>query len=226
MTNNIAIAIDGPAAAGKSTVAKMIAQKLSYIYIDTGAMYRALTLKALKKSVSFDDEKELSNLLKETTIDLKQKNDEQIVELDGEDVTRDIRSQEVTNNVSYVAKHLLVREEMVKRQQELAENRGVVMDGRDIGTYVLPNAEVKIFLIASVDERATRRHEENLQKGFPSNIQGLKKEIKQRDLLDSKREVAPLIKAEDAIEIDTTSLTIEEVSKLILMEVDKVVKDN
>src|SRR5699024_1393816 len=119
MTNNIAIAIDGPAAAGKSTVAKMIAQKLSYIYIDTGAMYRALTLKALKKSGYFDDEKKLSNLLKETTIDLKQKNDEQIVELDGEDVTRDIRSQEVTNNVSYVAKHLLVREEMVKRQQEL-----------------------------------------------------------------------------------------------------------
>src|SRR5699024_6883929 len=116
--------------------------------------------------------------------------------------------------------------EMVKRQQELAENRGVVMDGRDIGTYVLPNAEVKIFLIASVDERATRRHEENLQKGFPSNIQGLKKEIKQRDLLDSKREVATSIKSENSIEIDTTSLTIEEVSKLILMEVDKVVKDN
>src|SRR5699024_10617057 len=100
------------------------------------------------------------------------------------------------------------------------------MDGRDIGTYVLPNAEVKIFLIASVDERATRRHEENLQKGFPSNIQGLKKEIKQRDLLDSKREVAPLIKAEDAIEIDTTSLNIEDVSEVILVAVDNVVKDN
>src|SRR5699024_7095661 len=197
MTNNIAIAIDGPAAAGKSTVAKMIAQKLSYIYIDTGAMYRALTLKAFKKSVSLNDEKELSNLLKETTIDLKQKNDEQIVELDKEDVTRDIRSHRVTNNVSHVAKHSLVRDEMVKRQQELAENSGVVMDGRDIGTYVITNAELKIFLIASVDERATRRQAENLQKGFPSNIQALKKEREQRDLLDAKRDVAPLIKAED-----------------------------
>lgn len=223
MTKNIAIAIDGPAAAGKSTVAKMVAQKLAYIYIDTGAMYRALTLKAMNQSVSVNDEMALYSLLGNTSINLKQKNQEQVVELDGEDVTREIRSQTVTNHVSHVAQHPLIRKEMVKRQQILAQKSGVVMDGRDIGTHVLPDAEVKIFLIASVDERAKRRHEENLEKGFQSDLEELKQEIEQRDLLDSKREVAPLIKADDAIQIDTTSLSINDVCQSILNEVEKVI---
>lgn len=222
MKKSIAIAIDGPAAAGKSTVAKLVAKKLSYIYIDTGAMYRALTLKSQNEAISVNDEHQLNDLLGHTVIEFEQIADnEQIVKLDGHDVTNDIRSQWVTNNVSHVAKHPLIRAEMVKRQQELATDTGVVMDGRDIGTHVLPNAEVKIFLIASVDERAKRRHEENLKKGFPSDLQKLKQEIENRDQLDSQREVAPLIKAEDAIEIDTTSLSIEEVGELILAEANK-----
>lgn len=215
----IAIAIDGPAAAGKSTVAKIVAEKLSYIYIDTGAMYRALTLKAMIENIHLDDENLLVRLLKRIDIKLKQGKNSQIILVDGMDVTSEIRSQKVTNNVSFVAKHSSVRKEMVNRQQTLAVNRGVVMDGRDIGTHVLPDAEVKIFLVATVDERAKRRYEENLKKGFQSNIEELKKEIEQRDLIDSKREAAPLLKANDAFEIDTTSLSINDVAQRILEKV-------
>lgn len=218
MESKIAIAIDGPAAAGKSTVAKLVAKQLSYIYIDTGAMYRSLTLKALKQAVSLENEVELAKLLSTTKIELQQSDNGQKVYLDGRDVTLDIRTQEVTNNVSNVAKHKSVRKDMVKRQQALAEERGVVMDGRDIGTHVIPNAEVKVFLHATVEERAKRRHEENQLKGFDSDLEELKKEIVQRDLIDTKRESAPLIIAENAIEIDTTSLSIEEVAKQILDE--------
>lgn len=211
MTKNISIAIDGPAAAGKSTVAKIVAEKFSYIYIDTGAMYRAITYKAQKAEINLEDEDALFQLLENTKIELFPGDNGQLVFLDGDDVTNDIRSSEVTNNVSIVAIHKLIREEMVKRQQEFAVNGGVVMDGRDIGTFVLPNAEVKVFLLASVEERAQRRHLENLQKGFPSDLEKLKEEIAARDKIDSEREVAPLRKAKDAIEIDTSSLTIHEV---------------
>ncbi|MED3625310.1 (d)CMP kinase [Neobacillus thermocopriae] len=212
----ISIAIDGPAAAGKSTVAKIVAEKLSYIYIDTGAMYRALTYKAIVNQLNLEDEQSLVNMLRSTEIDLKPSNHGQLVLLDQKDVTNEIRTSEVTNSVSVVAKHQLVREEMVRRQQAFARNGGVVMDGRDIGTHVLPNAEVKVFLLASVDERAIRRHNENLQKGFPSDLEKLKEEIALRDKLDSEREVAPLRKADDAIEIDTTSLNINEVVEKIM----------
>lgn len=217
--HELTIAIDGPAAAGKSTVAKLIADQLSYIYIDTGAMYRALTLKALRKKIDVHDEKALRELLNRTTIHLQKKNGEQIVLLDDEDVTDAIRSHEVTANVSYVAAHPEVRTEMVDRQRQLASKTGVVMDGRDIGTHVLPNADVKFFLVASVYERAKRRHEENKQKGIPSDLQELQKEIEKRDKLDSSREVSPLMKAEDAIEIDTTSLTIDEVAEKLLQKI-------
>ena len=216
MEKQISIAIDGPAAAGKSTVAKIIAETLSYIYVDTGAMYRALTYQAQKNQVDLQNEEELLHLLNETVIDLKPSESGQVVILNGQNVTSEIRSAEVTNSVSIVAKHRAVREEMVTRQQGLAKDGGVVMDGRDIGTHVLPQAEVKIFLLASVDERAQRRHDENIKKGFESNLERLKEEIARRDKLDSEREVAPLKKAEDAIEIDTTSLSIEGVVEKIL----------
>ncbi len=216
----IAIAIDGPAAAGKSTVAKIVAEKLSYIYIDTGAMYRALTLKALNENIELDNESAVFHLLLHTEIQLRQTNEGQIVLLDGTDVTKEIRFQDVTTKVSYVAKHASVRTEMVKRQQDLAINRGVVMDGRDIGTHVLPDAEVKIFLVASVEERAKRRYEENVKKGIASSMEVLRKEIEERDRIDSSREASPLIKARDAIEVDTTSLTITQVAELILQEVN------
>ncbi|MBE3568592.1 MAG: (d)CMP kinase [Bacillales bacterium] len=211
MVKEIQIAIDGPAAAGKSTVAKLVARKLSYLYIDTGAMYRALTYKALRLRADLEDEQELAKILNNTNIKLVQKNGEQRVLLDGMDVTDEIRSHEVTKHVSTVSKHPLVRKEMVERQRELARKGGIVMDGRDIGTHVLPNAEVKIFLVATVEERAKRRLRENLAKGFESDLVQLMKEIALRDKMDSEREASPLKKADDAIELDTTSLSIEKV---------------
>jgi CMP/dCMP kinase len=216
MSRRISIAIDGPAAAGKSTVAKIVAEKLTYIYIDTGAMYRALTYKALNKGASLDNEAQLIEILNDTSIVLMPGESGQMVLLDGIEVTNEIRSAEVTNQVSYVAVHELVRKEMVKRQQQFAVDGGVVMDGRDIGTHVLPNAEVKVFLLASVEERAQRRHAENIQKGFPSDLEKLKEEIAARDKIDSEREVAPLKKADDAVEIDTTSLSIQDVVEKIM----------
>lgn len=218
------IAIDGPAAAGKSTVARMIAEKLHFTYIDTGAMYRALTLKALQEKVDVNNETELLKTLKHTQIELIQRNSNQLIFLDNKDVTLEIRSDQITKNVSIVAKHRLIREEMVKRQRELAKNGRVVMDGRDIGTHVIPDAELKIFLIASVEERAIRRHKENLQKGFKSDLSRLKKEIEERDFRDMNRAVAPLIKANDAIEIDTTSLTIKNVVDLIIKRTNDMLK--
>jgi CMP/dCMP kinase len=210
------IAIDGPAAAGKSTVAKIIAESLTYVYIDTGAMYRTLTYKALKHKIDLENEKGLLDLLSNTDIVLKPIQGGQVVLMDGNDVSEEIRSTEVTNRVSIVAKHPLIRHEMVYRQQQLAQDGGVVMDGRDIGTHVLPNADVKVFLIASVEERAKRRHEENMKRGFASDLNQLKLEISNRDKLDSEREVSPLKKADDAIEIDTTSLSINEVANMIM----------
>jgi CMP/dCMP kinase len=217
MDRKISIAIDGPAAAGKSTVAKIVAEGLGYIYIDTGAMYRALTYKAINKNINLNDEKALLDVLINSAIELLPGEEGQLVLLDGKSVTTDIRTPEVTNNVSVVSAHKAVREEMVKRQQQLAAKAGVVMDGRDIGTHVLPNAELKIFLLASVEERAQRRHAENIQKGYPSNLEQLKTEIASRDKFDSEREVAPLKKADDAIEMDTTSMSIQQV-------VDKIMK--
>ncbi|MGG1631270.1 (d)CMP kinase [Rossellomorea sp. NRS-1567] len=215
------IAIDGPAAAGKSTVAKIVAGKLSYLYIDTGAMYRSLTYKALKLNIDLHDENGLKELLAHTKITLEPTDDGQIVYVDGEDVTDEIRQAAVTNSVSHVAVHSQVREEMVNRQQQLAKQGAVVMDGRDIGTHVIPDAEIKVFLLASVDERAQRRHEENISKGFPSDLEQLKVEIARRDKIDSEREVAPLKKADDATEIDTTSLSIPEVVDQIMLLVER-----
>ncbi|MED4204232.1 (d)CMP kinase [Neobacillus mesonae] len=221
MKKKLSIAIDGPAAAGKSTVAKIVAERLSYVYIDTGAMYRAITYKAIIENLNLEDEEALLDTLLATEIELLPSENGQLVYLDHKDVTKEIRTSEVTNSVSIVSKHPKVREEMVRRQQSFAKSGGVVMDGRDIGTHVLPNAEVKVFLLASVEERALRRHTENKQKGFPSDLERLKQEISLRDKIDSEREAAPLKKAEDAVEIDTTSLTIPEVVDQIMALVDE-----
>ncbi|NIK28325.1 cytidylate kinase [Thalassobacillus devorans] len=215
----LAIAIDGPAAAGKSTVAKRVAHQLGYVYIDTGAMYRALTWCALKKGLNLEEEENIHKLLQACEIQLQMEKEGQHVYVNGQDVTQSIRTQEVTNQVSIVAKHRKVRDVMVRRQQQLAAKRGVVMDGRDIGTHVIPDAEVKIFMIATVEERAERRHQENLEKGFSSDLEELKDEIRRRDEIDSQREVAPLVKADDAVEIDTTSLSIDEVVERIIQVV-------
>lgn len=211
----ISIAIDGPASSGKSTVAKILAKKLNYIYCDTGAMYRALTYLAIKKGIDFENEQGLVDLCLNHTISFKQTEKEQLVFVDGSEVTEEIRQPNVTNAVSIVAKHGAVRQKMVELQQEIGRLGGVVMDGRDIGTAVLPDAEVKIFLVASVEERAERRYKENQEKGITTDFDTLKKEIKHRDHLDSTRAVSPLKQAVDAVKIDTTGMNIEEVVKEI-----------
>ena len=207
----INIAIDGPASSGKSTVAKIIAKDLGYIYTDTGAMYRSVTYLALKHGVALADEAGLVALIEKYPISFSQSKERQSVFCDGEEVTQAIRNNEVTHNVSEVSAHEEVRKRLVAQQQKIAKSGGVVMDGRDIGTQVLPNAEVKIFLVASVDERAERRYKENIAKGIATDLATLKEEIKQRDYLDSHREVSPLKQAEDATLIDTTGMSIDDV---------------
>ncbi|WP_172369413.1 (d)CMP kinase [Sporosarcina jiandibaonis] len=211
----IQIAIDGPAAAGKSTIAKIVAEKLGYTYIDTGAMYRALTHKALGQGIHINDGKKLEELLRETTIELIPGDEGQTVLLDGADVSEEIRTLEVTNSVSAVAAHSGVRKLMVEKQRILGSKSGVVMDGRDIGTDVLPDAELKIFMTASVEERAERRHTENSKRGIESSLEQLKMEISERDRLDTERVTSPLRQAENAILIDTTSMSIVEVAEMI-----------
>ncbi len=213
---DIQIAIDGPAGAGKSTIAKIVAEKLGYTYIDTGAMYRALTLKALKEHIDLENAESVTNLLANITIELKPSESGQLVFLDGQDVSNEIRSNEVTGNVSRVACHATMREIMVDRQREMAERGGVVMDGRDIATAVLPKAELKVYMSATVAERARRRYEDNKQRGIESSIETLKEEIALRDKLDSEREASPLVQAPDALFLDTTDLTIQQAADAIL----------
>lgn len=208
---NLKIAIDGPASSGKSTIAKLLAEEFSLVYVDTGAMYRTLTYAALQKGISVEQEDQLIKLLESIDISFERTEESQLVYLNDQNVTKEIRNNDVTGNVSMVASFKKVREELVGQQREIAKNQGVVMDGRDIGTVVLPNADIKIFLIASVDERAKRRHLENLEKGIESNLKKLKEEIRRRDKFDSNREFSPLKQADDAILLDTTSLSIEEV---------------
>lgn len=216
MKKQIQIAIDGPAAAGKSTIAKKTAELLGYTYVDTGAMYRAITYKALKENIDLQDEDKLTSLLKETVIELTPSPEGQLVFLDNEAVTEEIRSKAVTSSVSVVAAHASLREEMVKRQMEMGVNGSIVMDGRDIGTHVLKDAELKIFMSASVEERAKRRYLDNQNRGIETNLEELKQEIALRDKLDSERQASPLIQADDAIYIDTTCLTVDEVSEKIM----------
>jgi CMP/dCMP kinase len=216
LKKNIQIAIDGPAAAGKSTIAKLAAEELGYTYIDTGAMYRAITYKALEQNIDIENEAALTSLLLETQILLKPSNDGQLVFLDGKDVSDAIRSNKVTSSVSEVAAHASLRKEMVKRQLQMAKSGGVVMDGRDIGTHVLVNAELKVFMSASVEERASRRQLDNERRGIESDVDQLKKEIADRDKMDSERKASPLVQAKDAIYLDTTDLSIQEASQHII----------
>lgn len=216
VTKKIQIAIDGPAGAGKSTIAKIAAEKLGYTYIDTGAMYRALTYKALQHQIDLSSEEAVTTLLKQTVIELQPSPNGQLVFLDGQNVSSEIRSNEVTSQVSTVAAHGAMREIMVERQYEMAEKGGVIMDGRDIGTAVLPKAELKVFMSATVEERARRRYEDNKQRGIDSSFEELKEEIALRDKMDSEREASPLVQAEDAIYLDTTELSIDEAANAIL----------
>ena len=212
----IQIAIDGPASSGKSTVAKIIAKNLGYTYLDTGAMYRCATYLALKDDLTAQDVSSLLSELAAHPISFgKAADGSQKVFLGDCDVTLAIRQHDVTNNVSWVSALPEIRAELVAQQQRIATKGGIVMDGRDIGTVVLPRAELKIFLIASVEERALRRFKENQEKGIPTDLETLKEEIATRDFKDSNRKVSPLKAADDAITFDTTGVSIDEVVAFI-----------
>ena len=206
------IAIDGPAGAGKSTIAKKVADSLGYVYIDTGAMYRAFTYELLTSSISLSDIEEITKVLEKTNIEFK--NNE--IFLNNLNVTNEIRSKNVTANVSAVFAIPQVREKLVNLQRKIASENNSILDGRDIGTVVFPNAELKIFLTASVKIRALRRYNELIAKDKNIDINEIEAEIEKRDKLDSSRETSPLIKAADAIEIDTSDLSIDEVANTIL----------
>ena len=213
---NLVIAVDGPAGAGKSTIAKLIAEKLNINYIDTGAMYRAITYKCLQNNIDINNEKEVINIAKNCEIDFKDNN----IYLNGEILTDEIRTMEVSNNVSNVAKIKEVRYLMVDVQRNIGKVSSVILDGRDIGSYVFPNADYKFFLIATPEERGNRRYKELVNKGYDVNLEEIIKDIIKRDEIDSNREFAPLVKAEDAIEIDTTGKSINEVVQSVLYKIN------
>ncbi len=214
--NRITIAIDGPAASGKSTTARRVARELGYTYIDTGAMYRAVTLKAVRKGIPVEDRRGVAGVAQEIQIEFGKNNDRTVIFVDGEDVSEEIRTPEIDREISPVAANPEVREILVKKQQEMGRQGGVVLDGRDIGTVVFPHAELKIFMLASVEERASRRKKELEQKGIPVDRDKVIADIRRRDAADMKRSHGPLKKAPDAVEIDTTRLTIEDQVQRIL----------
>ncbi|CAJ1228023.1 (d)CMP kinase [Lactiplantibacillus xiangfangensis] len=205
------VAIDGPASAGKSTVAKLVAKRFGYIYVDTGAMYRAVTLWAMQHDVSLTDEAAVIASMQSLKISFKPGEPDQLVFANTQDITQAIRQPDVTNNVSTIAALPKVRTILTDQQREMADAGGIVMDGRDIGTTVLPHAEVKIFLVASAAERAKRRYAENIKKGIETPLAQLQAEIELRDHKDSTRKVSPLTQAADAVLVDTTPMSIEEV---------------
>lgn len=210
------IAIDGPAGAGKSTIARRVAKELQFIYVDTGAMYRAMALYFLRQNISGDDEERVSEACKEIEVSLLYDNGEQQVLLNGENVNGLIRTEEVSMMTSDTSKYPKVREKLLDLQRNLAKTQNVIMDGRDIGTCVLPDADLKIYLTASSEERARRRYKEQVERGIACDLQQIEKDIIARDEQDMNREIAPLKRAEDAILVDASDMTIEEVvAKLI-----------
>lgn len=209
---NIIIAVDGPAGAGKSTIAKIISKELNINYIDTGAMYRAVTLKCLQNNIDVKNEEAVIDMAKITTIDFRDNN----IYLDAKIVNDEIRTLNVSKNVSDVAKIKEVRYLMVDLQRKIGENNAVILDGRDIGSYVFPNADYKFYLVATPEERGKRRYKELLEKGYDGTLEDIINDIKRRDEIDSNREFAPLVKAKDAIEIDTTGKNIKQVVDIVL----------
>lgn len=215
--NNIQIAIDGPSGAGKSTIAKSVANALGILYLDTGAMYRTVALKGLRSGICLSDGEAVAGMLRDTRIDVLHRDDGQRVLLDGEDVSEDIRTNEVSMGASAVSAHLVVRERLVSLQQDIARRISVIMDGRDIGTKVLPSADIKIFLTASPEARAKRRFRELQEKGLlDMTYAALLEDIRVRDRNDSGRTHSPLVKADDAILLDTTGLDLEEATNAVM----------
>lgn len=216
LNKRLNIAIDGPAGAGKSTIAKMVSKKLNCIYVDTGAMYRAVALFFIKNGIASDDEKRIAKEIENIQVDIQFEAGDQKVLLNGKDVTEEIRAERVGKWASEISKYTLVREYLVKMQREVAAKQDVVMDGRDIGTVVLPQANVKIYLTASSKVRAMRRYNELTQKGVFCDIHEIEQGIMERDAQDMNREISPLRQAKDAILIDSSNMTIDEVVEKIV----------
>jgi len=220
------IAIDGPSGAGKSTLAKRLAKELEFVYLDTGAMYRALALKVLRQGIDLADDARLVELIGATGIDLNERRGNLEVLLDGDDVAAEIRTPEVSQMASRVSALRIVRARMLELQREMGRRGSVVAEGRDIGTVIFPEAEVKIFLDASVSERARRRYDELIASGGTVDLDETLREIEERDRRDSERDVAPLRKAEDALMIDSSRATADEVAAIVLAYIQKKLREN
>ena len=215
------VAIDGPAGAGKSTIAKIVAKEKQFIYVDTGAMYRAMAIHFIKKGIAATETDKISEAVCDADVTIEYINGEQQVLLNGENVTPFLRTEEVGNMASASSVNGDVRRKLVELQQKLAETANVVMDGRDIGTCVLPNAQVKVYLTASVDVRAERRYKELVEKGMEADLEKIKKDIEERDYRDMNRDISPLRQAEDAVLVDSSNLNIEESAAAILALIDQ-----
>lgn len=213
------VAIDGPAGSGKGTITKLVGKKLGLVYIDTGAMYRCVTLECLNKNVKIEEIESLREILENIDIEFLSENDEQRVLLNGKDVTLKIRSKEVNEYVSPVSTVRIVRDKMTDLQRKMSALKDVIMEGRDIGTTVFPNADVKVYMDASPEERANRRYKQNIEKGITTSYEEILANVKERDYIDSHREISPLKQAEDAVYVDSTNMTIEEVA----LEIEKII---
>ena len=219
------IAIDGPAATGKSTSAKLVSQKLGFTHLDTGAMYRCVTLLVLRNNVEINNQDHLASLLKNFQLDIKKNGKDHLFLLEGENVSKDIRSSDVTDNVSAVSALPVVRKKLVSIQRKIADNQDSVVEGRDIGTVVFPNADVKFFIVADTLVRAKRRQLDLKRLGEKKTIDSLIKEIRDRDNYDSQRKISPLTKAIDAIEVNTTNTTIDEQVNFMVNKVKLLIKE-
>ena len=215
------VAIDGPAGVGKGTIAKVVAEKFNLINVDTGATFRCVTLEMLNKNIKLEEEDKIMKLLNEINIEMKKENDEELVFLNGKDVSLEIRTPKVNEFVSPVSTLKIVRENLLHLQRKMAEGKNVVVEGRDIGTTVFPNADVKIYLDATPEERARRRVKQNIEKGIECSYEEVLESVKNRDKIDSSRETAPLKRAEDAIYIDCTELSLEQLSNKVFRIIEE-----
>lgn len=219
------VAVDGTAGSGKGTITKIIADKLNLISIDTGAMYRCVALECINKNIDYTEIEKIKEVLKDINIELKKENNSQVVILNGKDVTREIRTPEVDNVVAKFAAIKEVRDKITPIQRKMGQDANIIMEGRDIGTVVFPNADVKVFLDCSVEERARRRYNQDLEKGMETTYEEVLESIKERHKLETEREIAPLTKAPDAVYIDSTGMTIEEEAEAVMKVIKEKQKD-